>query len=650
MYILIASGADDVFAVFLSLGAFSSVIYYFWKFEKRGVVNLKYLCESIWDENKSKKAKYIVPFLTVFFLIVGIVWQIVASYSSYILRIPSMIVVFVMAVFAAFIFCHFKRVRAKNGDPTEERILKYEISFLMPMLLFVGGLYFYNLGNYGFQMDEFYHAGVVKTFFGEGKMFFIGDDYYGRSKLTSFIGVGAYAIFNKFFSNIEIEFALRFSIALLGILNVLFVYIIGKEITTRKIAWLAAFFYGTATYVMYLATYFRFYTPALTVILFLLYLNIRRGLSYASLVLSIILSVVAYRYVSEYFLFVATFWVFVLISKLIIDYSKITPRRKVEKMTVVGIIMVCFFFLIGKEISNYLNSESVYNLVSWKLNIPYIIGTFRWLAFNYTLPLIIGVSGTLMGTFYCVREVVLNRKITPLAIVELYVFFTLLFIFGWMMNVPFNFTVRPLIFLLPILFLVSFKYLNIIIERKILLNVIIILLIASNIFFSIRYKINNVGDIYHPTQALYEKINVVTDNKGMAEFINGYVDESGMSPDELVIGYVGIAANHLRYYLDDKLSSSLTGDFRYRKRGNSSLGELKEFIEKNGNKNLMIVINANAMVLGKNKLYTLLFGISYTLEADPMMLRAIESDNLFQKIFTSADGFSAIYFKPRLWR
>src|SRR3989344_2831712 len=132
----------------------------------------------------------------------------------------------------------------------------YSLSLIL--ILIVGSsFYFYGLGNYGFQGDEYYHATVANVFFESGKLFSLGNQSYTRSPLTSLLPIGSKYFFTYAHISATNEFIYRFPIAVLSIISIIFIYLIAKLHLPKKYSLLITLLYTTEIWFIYFARFLR---------------------------------------------------------------------------------------------------------------------------------------------------------------------------------------------------------------------------------------------------------------------------------------------------------------------------------------------------------------------------------------------------------
>lgn len=490
-------------------------------------------------------------------------------------------------------------------------------------------LYLYGLGHYSFQMDEYYHVAVSKTYFETGNIFTIGTTPYTRSALTSLITIGSQYIFSNISPNIPIEFALRFPFALCGLISIFFAFKISEKITTKSNALLITLFIATETYLMYFFTYTRFYALSIALILAMLYLCIHSKNRGITTFICILISYTGYLFVSEYFLFITCFFALLFVW----NFAEKEQKSRLPLIIGAGILAGAILGTLVYRAS----IENVYNPFAWNLNTGTARNMMYWLYINYGPMLIVLVSifiGYLSTWKYTLP------RLTSQNIINTYVITNFLFIFIYVVNVPFNFTFRTTLFVLPCIFILYIIYLDKqYIHTKIGI-LFIIGLLANNIYMSIRYHADSVGEPYHPTKLVYEKIEIITDTKDLARYIASY-SETIKKPEAII--YIGLGDTLLRYYLPKQLQDIPITAFRYSREYDSRLSDLTSFIEEHKEQNLLVVISANALPYRRNELYDRIYKKFYVTEANPSLSSHIKESPYFTKLYTAKDGYSLIY-------
>jgi hypothetical protein len=254
---------------------------------------------------------------------------------------------------------------------------------------------------------------------------------------------------------------------------------------------------------------------------------------------------------------------------------------------------------------------------------------FHWLYINY------GAIIILFTTSFIGRI----RKTNLSNIGELFIIANVLFIFLYVVHVPFNFTFRTALFFLPVLFIYFIKYLDQNYTFTKLSKTLIFFILFINIFMSIKYHTDSAGKPYHPTKLVYEKIEIITDTKNLAEYIKDYSTKE--NTDTII--YIGLGDSLLNYYLHPNPTPII--NFKYSRVYDSSLNDLLFSLEENKNKNYIIVISANAIPNRQNELYERIYDKQFVTEANPSLYFYIENSAEFEKIYTSKDGLSSVYRK-----
>lgn len=497
---------------------------------------------------------------------------------------------------------------------------------LVIILIFSFIIYTHGINGYGFQMDEMYHTQIVKNYIKTGVVDFSN---YDRSKITSFIGIFSYLLFSKF--NLNEEFIFRFPIVCLGIINILLVYLISEKVSNKKTAIIATLYMGTETYLMYLAKYFRFYTPSISLILLLLYINIKYNNGYIKIT-TIITSFVGYLYFESFFLPITGIFLFVYLVELLKN-----KKCNFKNLIFYSTALLFFVFSSYSLLKKALSSNETYNAISWKYNLSNATHYFNYLVYNYNIIFLISILGVLAGIINIFKKNNSREKYFT----EILLFLLLLFIFGYMLNVPFNFTYRPLSFVIPLMVILWAKYSFKIFDKNKIYFLLVLILVVTNAYYSIIYNLNSPGDKYYPTKIVYEKLDIVAGNKDLAEFINRDLKDKENEQNFAII-YIGQGLNHLDYYLEPKYQKLKKYEFKYSANGDGDLENLKTI--SSSTNDAYIIINANAYSGRINYLYDIFQNRKYVTEADQSLAKYIESEN-YNLAYKSADGYSKIYIK-----
>jgi hypothetical protein len=537
-----------------------------------------------------------------------------------------------LAIFFGSPVFYFNKEKIMGIDLKENflRIKKWQYGFILLVLIIAGFFYFYKLGNFGFQMDEYYHAKSVKSYFEEG--FFD----YNRSKITTYLGIISAHFFNIFNLNLSDEFILRFPITFFGLINIFLVFLISKLYTNRKVALLISLIFATEIWFIYFARYFRFYTPAITLTLLVMFLIKRYKFSIRFIFLSLFMAIIGYLYIENYLLLLVAWLCFLLIVGFV-------EKKKI--LMTIPILFVGGYFVLDRIIKA-LASTSTYDLISWSFK-PFNMRVFySWITYNYGIYFVLSLVIIPILIFSLLNNGFV--KSIKKYFIEYYLLINLIFLFFYIVHVPFNFTFRPILFFLPLMFIVSLNYFyKIFFKDKRFFYTFSIFLIMVNIIFAIKYQVNSEGDKYFPTKPVYEKIDIVTGNKDLAIFLNEYLRDNYLSTEDFYIHYIGLHGSQLSYYLDHNFRSKIISTYRY----TSSLRNLKEgylstllnFLEENQKKDNILVVSANAYSNRINYLYNIFLDRRTVTEVDPAFVSYIESNKEFDEIYLSRDGYSKIF-------
>jgi hypothetical protein len=284
---------------------------------------------------------------------------------------------------------------------------------------------------------------------------------------------------------------------------------------------------------------------------------------------------------------------------------------------------------IRKIFLQTLDTAGVYNLITWNFNAVSVEKYFDWIYINYGLMFALFLAGMLFISFKQIKKYIL----------EIYVIANLLFIFGYVGNVPHNFGFREFFFFLPVLFIISIINLKRIFSKyKLVVYFILGIIVISNFYAIIAYPVNYEGAKYYTTKPLFEKMDINIGNKDMASFVNNYTNYS----TNYKIVYIGLGEDLFNYYLKDNIRVYTT--FRDSVLGKANIQDLKDFISKNKGSDILIVISANAYANRVNWLYYYIWnGRKYVTEISTSFEDYVEKSANSSEIYKSKDGFSKIY-------
>lgn len=522
----------------------------------------------------------------------------------------------------------------KNESDTTSHLFTW---LLIPLLLLTALAHLYQLGERGFQMDEYYAASEIQTYADSGELFVIGDTPYGRSEITTLTGMTSYLLFtNLSTETVSPEIAFRTPMILFGLMSVLITFFITRHFANTLTALLTSLFIASETYLFYTFSYFRFYAISIFLILLFLFLTWQYKNRYVALTLSLV-STALYALLTEYFLFIAVFFFTLYLFDMIRNRKTVHYVEKVALFTGTILSVTGGYLLYTRHVT----SNATYDLVSLTLNADAAVAMFNWILINYA-PLCIGA---LLAILFALKQFFLSPRTFTLRdhLLEYYTLYSLLVLFVYIVNAPFNFTFRVTLFFLPVIFILGFIFFSKILFKKPQYVLLALVLIATNLYTTTHHPIKQPGDTYFPLKPLYEKIDIVTGNKDIAAFFAETIRPT--QGQNAVIGYIGLGYNDLMYYLRGDLRPSLTGDFRYRKIGNSTLDELRKFMDQHTDKYIFFVISANALPERKNLLYQTIWNREYVTEVDPALVDYIRKSGNFEQVYTSEDGYSSVYIK-----
>ena len=579
--------------------------------------------------------KKINPRIVSYFLFFGLIFFFLLSFSfilekfkvwEYFGIISYLFFLFVLAFF--YILQGKANKKADLKIPSNKKKI-FVICFTFISLLIVF-LYFYKLGSFGIQMDEFYHANVVKSYL-EGEELFTN---YKRSRLTSLLGLWSTQLFSFLKIKANNEFVLRFPFAFLGVINGLLVFLISKEKAKNNIvAIITALLFAVDPWIIQFARYFRFYTPSITFILLCLYLVKKSNFKIGVIFLTFFASVLSYLYLQEYLLILLCFLGFLLVIRLLEEKKKI----------LIAPPLLFLAFLIIKRFLVAINSETTYNLISWSFNFGKMKTMFLWLLYNYGSYLLLSLGGLLFSLANIIKRK--NAAIIKNSYFEIFLLINLIFLFFYVVHVPFNFTFRPILFFLPIIYIIAISFFyKVFSQNKIALFLPVLMLLITTVF-SIKYHVAKEGDKYFPTRLVYEKLEIAVGNKDMAIFLSEYINEKKIN--DYLIHYIGLSGALLGYDIKpaaNKKNNEIV-TYRHSALSRASLQELINNIQGSPEKIHFVVINANAYSNRTNYTYKIFFGRRSVTEVDPALAIFVGNNPDFKEIYLSKDGVSKIFIK-----
>jgi len=312
------------------------------------------------------------------------------------------------------------------------------------LLVCVGAFYAWNLAGYGFQMDELYGAREIKTFFTDGKLFYLEDTYYGRSEVTTLVGIASELVARALPIAIPLEVTLRLPMLLLSILSIWLVYRLLRRCTSELVAVGAAALVGLETYLVYFATYYRFYAIANFFLVVTLYALIRYPSRYVAL-LGSVLWAGGYFVLTEYCLFVSGFLLFWYLTRLWVERQK--ASRIEWFLAAAGLVLfpvAAAIILLGRQ-----TAGTVYSLLALDFNPEAMMLMARWLFINYAPFLVVALLGAVGLLLQWWRGG--DRALPPWTVLVVFVWASVFFLFFYIVHASFNFTFRVTLFFLPVL-------------------------------------------------------------------------------------------------------------------------------------------------------------------------------------------------------
>ncbi|HOF00121.1 MAG TPA: hypothetical protein PK385_00090 [Spirochaetota bacterium] len=521
---------------------------------------------------------------------------------------------------------------------------------LLLFFTFFAGYFFIfsNLGDYGFQTDEYYHAQIVDSYikgYGLFKVKYLNNiiEHYTRSQITSLLAIVSKLFFDFFRIELSNEFILRFPIGVVGVLNIIMIYKISNFLMGKFYSLCAALVFGSEIWIIYFAKYLRFYTIGIFFILFVFFLLFRYNFDKKSILFSLFISIIGMLFVELYL-----FLLFIIVLILFfIKFSEIIKTfynsKKFLFLFFVALLLIIFLFIIGPKIGKILMNP---RLVGWSFNKKYFEIMLNWILFNYPLLFVSFVLIFLICMFsngIFTNNIRLFVLFNPKNLLVLFICANILFLFGYIINVPFNITFRPISFFLPIMFIIyiyALYYLSI-------PKIVFVSLVALNIIFNIisinKYNIKSPGDYYYPTKLIYEKKDIVLGDKDVAKYLKNYISDNRI--EKYKIHYVGAGAGFIAYYLNDyeniySYANTSNGVARYK--------DLENNIKINLNKTNFIVINPTAYANRVNHIYKEFFNRTYVVECSTEISEQVHKKSEYKYLHTSDDKFTNIFIYNNL--
>jgi len=505
-------------------------------------------------------------------------------------------------------------------------------------------LVLYKLGDYSFQVDEFYHALIAKNWFEQHELFKVAENYtYYRGALVSLSAILSKTIF----PSINDEFAYRLPIALFGIINVVLIYVLSKKILNNKISLLVTLLFATDIWFVEFARYLRFYTPSITIILLLSIYLINKDFSTKALLFSFCLSIALYFLLTEYFLFIAFFMCAVLLPRLW------TKNKKIFLLFFFLSIVLALLLILYRiaQMGFYMGT---YNFLNYNLfDLTYTIAHLKWLSLNYWYVLI----GVILSLPLCLKSFInaLKGRLNKLDLIFLFTQFNFLVIFGYIDHVEYGFTFRPFLFILPIGILTSvIVFYKLLLHKKTLIYFFLLILIISNGYILLSYNPTSYGEHFYPYKLVHEKQPIIIDTKTPYIFFENYVDKNNISNYSTFV--VALNEYTLVYY------TGMKPDYLVRWKGSSISGfstlgvpmiwDPDEFVNKIKEENFrgqeVFIITYATIYPVENPLYKFVFNRDYALEAHGRIAQILENDLKDYRIYVGKDNLSSVYYIPSI--
>ncbi len=506
----------------------------------------------------------------------------------------------------------------------------YAVGIVLIIILWFS-IYIKGIWNYWFQWDEYYQAKLTNNYIEWKWLFYLGDSdtiYYTRSRFTSLLPIISYEIFNHVNMNINKEFIYRLPIIILSVLTLILIYIITYINYWKKIAIISLFIISTEIWYVYMSKYLRFYIPTLLGIAIILALlstykkQITTWKYKVKLIVCIILlAFLWYKFIQAYFLFILLF----SIIYIIYINSLYNPKhKKYYIMLVIWIILLVILFYFYKLLTS---QHWPYDNVRWNFNITNNIYQLKWLIYNYGIYII----GLIIWITYIIYN--FNKKTQVSDPIFLYIILSLIFLFWYINNVPFTFTHRPIFFFIAFIIIFSiYIFINILPKKK--FNILMSLIIITNIIILFNYNITRPWDRYYPTKLIFEKHDIIFWNKDIAE----YLKNNKLNNYDIII----IWAYSLNVYLDNL---NVIKKFLW---WNWTQIQLNKIIQNHikTHKPLVIIVHATAYWNRHNKLYEKIYWRKnwYITEVNSSFSNFIEKKYISNIIYLSKDKYSKIFF------
>lgn len=479
----------------------------------------------------------------------------------------------------------------------------------------------HGIGTYGFQVDEYFHAEVASNYIDDEVLFRLGNgESYTRSPITSILPVISNKTFELLHINASEEYVFRIPIVLSSLLSIVFIYLISRLYLSRDYSLAISVLFTLEIWFIYFAKYLRFYAPSLAIMLCILFLFLKyqhkKILSYSLILISILF----YLILNDYFLIIILF----LVSYELIKLYRKKSFKSLILFLCVTFIAILYIYIDRLLFNNGTNPTEVYNSAVLQLNTENMMRQVNWLFLNYPLY----VSLVIIGA------TTLTRKYSYL---YFYILLNLTFFILYLQNVSYNFTFRPYYFFIPIFIPLAVIALVHVFNgnRKIILPILISLILLSG-YQTFNFNISEPGDKYFPTKLVYEKIEIVEGNHDVYTFIKNYIDSKSIHEYKII--FLGGGSLYTYYNLEiDKIYGAATQD--------KSTINLMDFEREifTSNKKVFIIAPANIYNNRINYLYYHLWGINSITELSPKFSDYIEERDDLECIYLSRDGYSKIY-------
>jgi len=653
-----AIGFDVLFVILASLKYFNYLsdywnLVYFFYFVL--AVNVWFLTLVIKKIPEHERDKHSVVYLSKYFFLLGLVVIVVNQFLKRAIINDNLYYIVGLIIALGFVTFYSSRDRVekeieqeKNKEERSEALRKEEFSSKFPRINRIWGLrsvvrwmykegwwfsvgliaivlvasffIFRHLGSFGFQVDEIYHALIIKNFKSNYSLFKVSEGfYYYRGLLVSAIAM----FFSLFQFGLKDEFMYRLPTACIGIVNIFLVYLLSKKVIGKKFALIPTFLFGLDSLFLIFDRYLRFYAPSITIMLILgLLYSKKEKINYY---LILIISILSAFLLNEFFIFISLFFILVLFF-----------NKKISKAMLLGFIILTMLVL-SIYFYNLMNTNAnfISNILSLNFKSDFMLFHIKWLFNAY--PLVIISSIILAISFSMTKDSNLKKMLS----MSIFVYFVIFFIIDL---TNFNFTFRVFLFILPIqIILAVYLY-------RFFKNQIVVLFVVFLLFCTLILNLNCVpsfaGDSFCSPKYVMEKQPIIIDTRSPPLFVKSYIKDNNL--DNAVVFSVSLNDMFYDYYFGS------TPDYLVRWEGSikdkkSSLGtptlftkeELVNEIDENRKSNKTSIVVTYATIYNiNNPLYRHLKGFN---PSEAPLDIGVYLENSGNKVYTGEDNYSSVY-------